>query len=69
MNFHWHKWRPWSDPIPTLNTGHKQQWRSCQICNKAQFRTLDWDKQSNPTDVIAALEKSCSVIGITGEQK
>jgi len=40
-----HKWSKWSDPIPTYDTGRKQQWRICTTCNKADFITLPWDKQ------------------------
>ena len=50
-----HDWGKWSNPIDTYNSGHKQQWRVCENCGKAVFRTLKWDKQSNTTDVINAL--------------
>lgn len=56
MNFCWHKYGKWSDPIQTHNSGHKQQWRVCQHCNKAQFRTLRWDTQSYLRDVLDALK-------------
>ena len=58
MTFHFHKWTPWSDPVQTLNGGHKQQWRVCQHCNKAVFRTLSWDKQTTITAVHASVERS-----------
>lgn len=67
MKFCFHKWLPWSDPIQSGNSGHKQQWRVCKHCNKAQFRTLFWDKQSSIQAVIAALNKTRELIGIKGE--
>lgn len=48
----WHKWSRWADPVQTYNSGRKQQWRVCEKCNKATFRTLWWDHQ---TDLTAAL--------------
>lgn len=50
MKLHFHDWSKWSLPIPTYN-GNKQQWRICNVCNKATFSTLQWDKQS-PLDVV-----------------
>lgn len=55
MKFHFHTYGKWSDPIPTSNSGHKQQWRVCTKCNKAQFRTLCWDEQVNLTSVLSAI--------------
>lgn len=51
MIFHFHKWAPWSQPILTGNGGHKQQWRVCAACNKAELRTLKWDGQSKVEEV------------------
>lgn len=51
----WHKWSRWSDPIHTRNSGHKQQWRTCEHCNKAQFRTLRWDYQSALDAILKAI--------------
>lgn len=53
---HLHKWLAWSNPITTYNTGRKQQWRVCKICNKAQFRTLGWDEQTSVNAVNGALQ-------------
>lgn len=53
--FHIHTWSKWSDPVATYNSGHKQQWRVCTTCNKASFRTLDWDKQTSEADVTKAI--------------
>jgi hypothetical protein len=50
-----HRWLRWSDPVLTSNSGHKQQWRVCEHCNKAQFRTLWWDKQTALEFVRAAI--------------
>ena len=46
MKLHFHKYSKWSDPINTYDSGHKQQRRVCEVCNKAQFRAMRWDKQS-----------------------
>lgn len=55
MKFHFHTYGKWSDPIPTYNPGYKQQWRVCTKCNKAQFRTLHWDKQVALPTVLSAI--------------
>lgn len=55
--FHFCRFYPWTDPINTYNTGRKQQWRTCSICNKAQKRTLLWDHQSDAPVICAALGK------------
>ena len=54
--FHFHDWMKWTDPIQSGNSGHKQQWRVCAVCNKAQFRTLWWDKQTPLGQIISALK-------------
>lgn len=69
MKFCWHKWLPWSDPIQTYSSGHKQQWRVCAHCNKAQFRTLWWDKQSSVSDIHKAITKVKEKLGARGETK
>ena len=58
MNFCWHKWSKWSDPIPTYENGHKQQWAHCENCNKAKFRSLSWDKQAPLSAVLNALKET-----------
>ena len=55
MKFCFHKWSKWSDPVATYNTGHKQQWRVCEHCNKAQHTTLRWDHQTSLTAILAAI--------------
>lgn len=50
-----HKWSKWSNPIDTYNSGKKQQWRVCEHCNKATFRTLRWDEQTTLTAIIDAI--------------
>lgn len=60
--FCWHSWARWSDPVDTYNTGHKQQWRVCQHCNKAQFHTLLWDKQTSVGEVLKAVKQSQGAI-------
>lgn len=62
MKLCFHKWSRWSDPVQTYNHGHKQQWRVCEHCNKAQFRTLRWDNQTMLTSVLDAI-KSLQGIG------
>lgn len=57
QQIHWHQWTPWSDPIVT-HSGNKQQWRVCTHCNKAQFRTLAWDKQAAVADVTRAVNEA-----------
>jgi hypothetical protein len=52
-----HKWMRWSDPIKTYES-NKQQWRVCKNCNKAEFRTLAYDKQPSISDVIEAVKQS-----------
>lgn len=49
-----HEWTVWSDPIVSF-TGRKQQWRCCTKCNKANFRSLRWDNQSDIKQVIEKL--------------
>lgn len=56
MKFCWHKWSRWSDPIQTYD-GNKQQWRVCEHCNKAQFRTLGWDKLTDLSHILDALKR------------
>lgn len=56
--FHIHTWLPWSKPIATYKGGHKQQWRVCKDCNKAQFRTLQYDEQASIEDVNAAINET-----------
>lgn len=51
-----HNWSKWSDPIVTYSS-YKQQWRFCEHCNKAQFRTLHWDKQTALSDILNAIKK------------
>jgi hypothetical protein len=60
MIFHFHKWSPWSKPIATYSS-RKQQWRVCQICNKAEFHTLSWDHQALINDVVLATEQSLAL--------
>lgn len=55
MKFHIHKYSKWSDPVETYNSGNKQQWRCCTVCNKADFSTLWWDRQTSLVTVLAAL--------------
>jgi hypothetical protein len=55
---HLHKWLPWSDPVATYNSGHKQQWRVCEKCNKAQKRTMWWDHQTSVGQVVFAVKQS-----------
>lgn len=50
-----HKWSKWSNPIGTSNGGKKQQWRVCEHCNKAKFRTLRWDEQTILSAIIGAI--------------
>lgn len=52
-----HKYSKWSDPVQTYNGGYKQQWRACIHCNKAQFRTLLWDKQTSIVAIQNALDR------------
>lgn len=52
-----HKWSKWSDPISTYCSAGKQQWRVCTKCNKADFKTLRWDKQSRLKDVLTATKQ------------
>jgi hypothetical protein len=52
--FHFCEYSKWSQPVETYNT-HKQQWRVCNHCNRAQFRTLGWDRQAPLTAILAAL--------------
>jgi hypothetical protein len=58
MKFHFHDWNKWSDPIPTFDSGRKQQWKTCKVCNKAKFRTLWWDSQSSVSNILEALRKA-----------
>ena len=58
MKLHFHNWNKWSDPINTYNTGHKQQWTVCSVCNKAKFRTLWWDDQSGLNAILEAIRKA-----------
>lgn len=51
---HWHQWSEWSDPVEA-HSGHKQQWRVCTHCNKAQFSTLDWDRLTPLQSVLEAI--------------
>lgn len=64
MRFCFHRWTPWSDPVQTYEGGYKQQWRVCQHCNKATFRTLRWDKQTSITVVGAAVDQSRALQGV-----
>ena len=52
---HIHKYSKWSEVIETHNSGHKQQWRVCTTCNKADFRTLWWDSQTNIREIIRVI--------------
>lgn len=52
-----HRWLQWSDPVETYS-GYKQQWRVCSCCNKAQFRTLRWDKQTALSQVVKSVKQS-----------
>lgn len=52
-----HKWSKWSRPINTYAGGNKQQWRVCETCGKAVFRTIRWDKQSTISDINAAIDE------------
>jgi len=54
---HIHKYTKWSEVIETYSNGHKQQWRVCKICNKADFRTLGWDKQTEIQKVVKAINE------------
>lgn len=54
--FHFHDWSKWTDPITTY-CSNKQQWRVCEHCNKAQFRTLWWDKQTPLASILSALKE------------
>ena len=56
--FHLCLYSKWGTPINTYETGHKQQWRSCVVCNKAQFRTLQWDKQAMLQSVLNSLQSA-----------
>ena len=68
MMFCLHKWSKWSNPVETYNTGHKQQWRVCEKCNKAEFRTLGWDKQTSISSVeTAVLHAQSSINKLIGE--
>ncbi len=51
-----HVWTKWGTLIPTYNTGHKQQWRECVTCGLADFRTLEWDHQSEVSKANESLE-------------
>lgn len=50
-----HAWSKWSRLVDAYS-GHKQQWRECTTCGKAQFRTLSWDKQSSLSQANQALQ-------------
>jgi hypothetical protein len=51
----WHHWTKWSELVNTYG-GNKQQWCACTKCNKTKFRTLRWDKLSDLTAVLKALQ-------------
>lgn len=55
LGIHFHKWSAWSNPVPTYNGGHKQQWRVCTTCNYAKFRTLKWDHQTSVKNILDAV--------------
>lgn len=55
---HFHKWLPWTKLVATYKNGNKQQWRVCATCNKAQFRTLANDEQSDIAEANAAIEET-----------
>ena len=52
------RYSKWGEPVGTYNNGHKQQWRACVVCNKAQFRTLRWDNQTTLTSVLHSLQSA-----------
>lgn len=52
-----HNWLRWSNPVQTYD-GNKQQWRVCEYCNKAQFRTLRWDRQTPLQSVLTAIKET-----------
>ena len=49
-----HKWTKWSMPIAVYDNV-KQQWKECEKCGKADFRTLPYDKSSSLIDVHKSL--------------
>jgi hypothetical protein len=61
LPFCWHKWSKWSRPIVVYNA-HKQQWRSCIKCEKAQFRTLGYDKFADVKEVNKSLDEIAAAI-------
>lgn len=53
--FHLCRWSRWSAPVSTYNSGKKQQWRSCCICGRADFRTIRWDEMTDLNAVKSAI--------------
>lgn len=56
MKFCRHKWSNWADPVTTY-TGHLQQWRYCEHCNKFDFRTLGWHNQTGLSNILQSIVK------------
>lgn len=66
MRFHFHKYNAWSAPVEAYS-GRLQQWRKCEVCNRADFRTLLWHQQTSLACVLAALRSSGASAAKEGE--